>query len=112
MEAIFPLALVLITSTGAFLLGTRGGRLHAGALRIAAGRALETLGLVLAFFLVNLGLGIALVLVARGLTGAFISLYGDAEWTLLGLSLVQALAFREWRATPPGGRPAPPATGP
>jgi hypothetical protein len=97
MEGPFLLALVGLTSLCAVLAGAKGLGLSPGALRHAAGRMLETIGLTLVFVLGNLAVGGTAILVARALTGAFVSLYLAADETLLALSLLQALIFREWR---------------
>lgn len=98
MDALFLLALVAATSAGALVLGRRGG---ADASRTAIGaalrRALECVGLTAAFFAVNLGLGALLTLVIRGLTPLFVSLYVNADVSLLVLSLLQALVYQRWR---------------
>ena len=96
-ELLLP-SLVVATSLGAYLVGTWLLRLPRGGLRRAAARALETLGLLMLFGAVNVGLGIAFVLAYRGITGQFLSFYLLNDAVLGILSLVQALIFQWWWA--------------
>jgi len=106
MEAFFMVGLVGLTSLAAYLAGTRRLALSGRALGPAALRLIEGLGLSLLFLLANIGLGMAIILVGRALTGWFVSIYllDDGAW--VGFSLLQALAFQWWRASgssPQGG---------
>ncbi len=98
MDDAVILTLVGLTSLGAYLVGARRLGLEARALRAAAGRALECIGLTLVCAVANVALGFAGILVARVLTGGFVSLYTVNDVTLLLLSLLQALVFAWWRA--------------
>ena len=102
MEATFMAALAGLTSIGAYYFGARALGLPTAGLRTAIAKMLESMGVVMIFLAVNLGTAVAVVLVARGLTGAFVSAYvtDDAVW--LGLSLIQGLAFQWWRGMSPG----------
>jgi hypothetical protein len=55
---------------------------------------------------VNLVLALMIVLLARGVTGAFVSAYVTDDSVWLGLSAIQGLAFQWWRGiaatSPPG----------
>src|SRR5262245_60155465 len=94
------LALLALTTLGAYLLGARRLGLDPRRLPGAFGRALETLGATLLFFAANFGLCVAVALGARRYTESFLSLHQLSEWIVLALSLVQALVFREWREGP------------
>jgi hypothetical protein len=97
MEATFIAALAGLTSIGAYYFGAKTLRLSTASLGAAIGKMLESVGLILIFFAVNLGAAVAVVLVVRGLAGTFVSAYvtDDAVW--LGLSMIQGLAFQWWR---------------
>ncbi len=58
--------------------------------------ALECIGTCVAFLIVNIGLSVALVLLIRGVTPWFISLYSVADTLLVGLSVLQGFAFQIW----------------
>jgi hypothetical protein len=104
MEALFLLSLIAATSAGALVLARRRGQaVTGGALRAAAGRALECLGLTLLFFTANLALGALLTLLVRALTPLFVSLYLSADVSLLVLSALQALVYQRWRDGSPAG---------
>lgn len=97
MEEIFLLALVGLTSLGAYVAGTKWLGLSARQLRAAASKMLEAVGTTLCFAIVNLAAAVIIILLARGLTGRFVSLYlvDDVAW--LVLSVLQGLAFQWWR---------------
>lgn len=98
LEQIVLPALVAATSLGAFLIGIRRLGLPRGGLRRAGARALEAIGLSFVFAAANLGLGVAVILGWRALTGEFLSLYLLNDAVLALLSLVQALIFQWWWA--------------
>jgi hypothetical protein len=98
LEQIVLPALVAATSLAAFLIGTRRLGLPRGGLRRASARALEAIGLIFVFAAANLGLGVAVILGWRALTGEFLSLYLLNDAALGLLSLVQALVFQWWWA--------------
>jgi hypothetical protein len=99
LENIVLPVLVLTTSLGAVLIGARRLGLAPRRLSGAAMRAVETIGLLVAFGVANLAVGIAGVLAYRGLTGEFLSFYVLNDAILGVLSLLQALIFQWWRAT-------------
>lgn len=105
MESLFLLGLVGLTSLAAYLAGTHWLALSKRALGAVAGRLLEWAGLTLVFFAVNFGIGIIGILGLRTLTGVFVPLFVN-DAVVLVLSLLQALAFQEWRnTTVPSRRP-------
>jgi hypothetical protein len=97
-EQIVLPALVAATSLGAFLIGIKRLGLPRGGLRRAGARTLEAMGLMLVFAAANLGLGVAVILGWRALTGEFLSLYLLNDAVLGLLSLVQAVIFQWWWA--------------
>lgn len=97
MTQILLVTLLGFTSAGAYLVGARHLGLSRRGLRAAAGKVIETLGTTVVFAGINLGLGLAIALGARTLTGTFVSTYllADPAWLLL--SLLQGLTFQWWR---------------
>jgi hypothetical protein len=97
-EQLFLPALVAATSLSAYVIGARVMRLPRAGLRRAGARALETLGLLVLFGALNMGVGIAVVLAWRAITGEFMSFYLLNDAVLGVLSLLQALIFQWWWA--------------
>ena len=97
MSGLLILALVGLTSAGACLIGGKVLGLSGRQLGHAGGKMLEGLGLSLAFFALNLVLGVAIILAVRNLTGIFVSVYHVADLSLLLLSCLQGLIFQYWR---------------
>lgn len=95
-ETAIVLGLVLLTSAGACLLGMRGRRLRLSQAPAALAFTLESLGLGAIFFVVNVGIGVAVGVTSRALGVAFFPLYLFGDWTLLIVSFVQGLTFRRW----------------
>jgi len=96
MEATF-IAVAGLTSIGAYYVGARVLRLSHVSLKAAIGKMLESVGMVLIFLAANLALAVMIVLLVRGLIGAFVSAYVTDDTVWLGLSLIQGLAFQWWR---------------
>ena len=103
METSFLLGLVALTSAVAGVVGARVLGLPVGRLGDAVGRMLETLGIVVLFFAVNLAIGAAAILAVRAAGPTFVSLYVADDLALLALSLFQGLAFQAWRDSGRGG---------
>jgi hypothetical protein len=101
MEQIFLLSLAGLTSLAGYVLGLKGLRLSGAGFWPAIGRACECVGVALAFFLLNLGVGMGAILAVRALTGRFVSIYLASDITLLIVSLLQALTFQAWREADP-----------
>jgi hypothetical protein len=93
------LALVLLSSAGACLLGMLRRRLRLGQLPGALAFTLEALGLGAIFVVVNVGVGVVAGVASRALGLGFFPLYVFGDWTLPALSLLQGLLFRRWLAT-------------
>lgn len=86
-----------LTSVGAYAVGTRGLALRRSKLAPAVMEMLECLGLMVAFVLGNLAVGVMLIVGFRALTRQFVSVYWLNDISLVVLSLVQALIFHCWR---------------
>jgi hypothetical protein len=99
MENLMLAGLVALTSIGAYAVGVRCLGLRRAALGPAVGRALECLGLTVAFSAVNFLLGFALILATRAVLRGFLSFYLLDDVVLVILSLVQALVFAWWHST-------------
>lgn len=97
MKQVFMLALVAVTSSGAYLLGAKGLKLPGSAIREAISKMLECLGMTFVFLGVNIAVGVIVILAARAVTGEFVSMYLASDGALLVLSLIQGLAFQWWR---------------
>jgi hypothetical protein len=71
------------------------------------GRALECVGAVVLFCVLNAVVGAAVIFAARALSGRFVSLHLGADQSLLGISALQALVFQWWReSSRRGGGPS------
>ena len=90
-------AALALTSLGAVLICVYRLGLPPAALRHAAARALDCLGLGLVFLAVNLLIGGLVVLALRLVTESFVSLYVLNDDTILALSLLQGLIVQWWR---------------
>ena len=66
-------------------------------LRTGFGKALECVGAVVLFCLLNAVVGTALIFAARALSGRFVSLHLGADQSLVSVSALQALVFQWWR---------------
>jgi hypothetical protein len=98
MAGVYVLVLCGLSSAAAVWLGRRRG-LRAAALLDALGHCLECVGLAVVLLAANVALGMAIVLGLRVLSGRFLSLYANADITLLVLSLLQAIALSSWWRT-------------
>jgi hypothetical protein len=98
--AVYLLVLCALTSAMAVVAGRRRG-IPLSSLRAPIGRALECLGLAVVMLAANVTVGMIVVLALRAVTGSFISLYPNADLTLLVLAFVQALVLQAWWLPPP-----------
>ena len=99
MQALFILAIVAATSVAAAVTARRGFEWSGRALAAGCARMLECVGAGLVFFVVNLLAAIVVLLAARALTRAHVSLYLVNDVALLALSLLQGIAFECWRSS-------------
>jgi hypothetical protein len=61
-------------------------------------RVFETAGLILLFYMLNVAFGVGLTLLVRNTGVAFISLYVNADLSLLAFAVIQGLVFEFfWR---------------
>lgn len=97
MQQVFILALIGLTSLGAYVVGAKALKLSGSGIRMAISKMLECLGMTLVFLGVNIAVGVIVILAARVATGESVSLYLATDGTLLALSLIQGLAFQWWR---------------
>jgi hypothetical protein len=98
-EASLVIAVLVASSVAAYLIGTRRRGVRMRDVPAAVGFTLESLGLGVIFFAVNVGVGMAVGIASRALGVAFIPLYLIGDWTLPVLSLLQGLTFRRWLAS-------------
>jgi hypothetical protein len=96
MESLFPLAIVVLSSVGCYLVGTRIGRCTRRSLWASVRRVLECVGMGAICFVLNMGLGIGLILAVRSVTPWFLSTYLADDVSLLALSLLQGLTLCLW----------------
>src|SRR5262245_27091642 len=101
---IVMLAMVGLTSIGAYLVGVKWLGLETLALRLAVNKMLECVGASLLFPAINVLFAATLILGLRALTRTFVSIYVINDVTWLVLSLLQGLTFWWWRelASPRG----------
>ena len=100
----FLVVVVGLTSVGACVIGRNWLSLSWNNLRLALNVMLESVGVGLVFFAVNLAAGIVMILVGRLLLREFVTIYLVSDSTLLVLSLLQGLVFQWWLRA--GGSPA------
>jgi hypothetical protein len=93
----FVVILVVLTSLGMYWFGAKIFGFSPQGLRPAFGKVLESIGLTLLFFALDLAVGMFTILAGRFLTGGFVSLYLASDATLLVLALLQGLTFQWWR---------------
>ncbi len=103
MQEHFVLALLLGTSLLGIAVGAALG-LPLRDIPAAFGKVLETVGLMLAFFALNLGLGAGVLLLGRLVAREFVSLYYANDLALLAGACLQGLAVQWWRAAGAGRR--------
>jgi hypothetical protein len=97
MHGLFILGVVVLTSAAAAVFAVRGLAWSVGALAAAVAATLEFVGAGLVFFVLNLVVGVATILLVRTLAGGSVSVYVVNDVALLALSLLQGLAFQCWR---------------
>ena len=91
------LILVGATSMGAVVAGTRGLGLPRAGLRPAIGNALECLGSIAVFLIVNVVLGVVAIIIGRSVSGVFVSTYVIGDAMVVLASILQGLVFHCWR---------------
>jgi len=96
MEGLFPVAIVVISSAGCFLAGSRTGRWTRHALWPSVCRMLESVGMGALCFLLNMCLGMGLILAVRSVTPWFVPIYLMSDVLILALSFLQGLMLCMW----------------
>ncbi len=91
------LALIVLTSMGAYFYGKKSLRLSSAELSVAWKLTLECVWAGMVFFALNLALAVVGILSSRVVLTEFVSLYAASDVTLLALSLLQGITFRLWR---------------
>jgi hypothetical protein len=90
--------LIALTSVGGCMMINRSRRLTTRSLLQAFGSLFDWAGLFTLFTTTNLALGVLLILLIRGFTPRFVSLYELENFLLLILSAVQAFVFHQlWK---------------
>jgi hypothetical protein len=97
VEQFYLLILVGLTSACACLVEARRSRRSGTTLWRAVGKMFEGIGLMAVFLVINVAVGAIAALATRAFLREIVSPYFVADPTLLGLSLLQALAFQWWR---------------
>ncbi len=95
-EAFVPAVVITSTAVGCWIAARRFGWPLRG-LGPAFGKALECVGGVVLFCLLNAVVGTALIFATRAVSGRFVSLHLGADQSLLAMSALQALVFQWWR---------------
>ena len=98
-EAFVPAVAITSTAVGLWI-AARRFRWPLRGLGPACGKALECVGGVVLFCLLNAVVGTALIFAARAVSGRFVSLHIGADQSLLAVSALQALVFQWWRESP------------
>jgi hypothetical protein len=93
MAQLYLLAVVTGTSLLAYLVARRAGAASSVQVRAALGTMLEYLGLLAAFLVLNVAVTAGAILLVRGTTGRFVSIYVANDLFLVLASLLQALVF-------------------
>ncbi len=97
IEQAFLIALTIGTSVGAYGFGVGRLRLSIERLGGALLRAFQIVGMSGVFFVVNLTIGLAGLLIVRTASGMFVSVYVLDDMTLGALSVLQGVVFECWR---------------
>jgi hypothetical protein len=96
MELVFRLALILVTSFGAYALARRYAAGSMLSFRRSLLMVLECMGAAVLFFGLNLAVGVVLLFLLRALTRTFVPLYAVGDSYVILLSLFQGLTFQMW----------------
>ena len=96
MDLILIGSVIGTTSLVAYLIARQPMRLSTRTLRVAVEKTLESVGMMLIFFVVNITLATAAIIALRG-AGIFVSVYGIGDIVWVILTLLQGVAFQWWR---------------
>ena len=95
MQSLILISIVVV-STLAALVTFRSGFVPRDGWRPALWTALGLIGASAVFFVLNLSIGVAAILLVRFFTPLFVSIYVLNDVTLVVLSLLQGLVFGVW----------------
>jgi acetyl esterase/lipase len=98
VDGLIVMALVVGTSSGAYLVACRLLRLQRKELLVGLRAGLQWIGLAAVFFGANLLVGFAALLTLRLVTSWFVSLYAVADVSIAAFSCLQAAVFHGWLA--------------
>lgn len=95
----FMLILIGSTSAGAYFIGAKRIGLPVSSLKKSVCRILESVGMTIVFFFINVAVGTFTILSMRIMTNDSVSLYliANNSVTLLVLSFLQGFTFYSWR---------------
>jgi hypothetical protein len=96
MNRLLVISLFVLSSVLAYTLALKILGLNPSSLRRAVGTFFECLGVFALFLVLNVVLGVTFVLLTRGLTNYFVSMYPLGDSTLVFLSAVQGFVFQLW----------------
>jgi hypothetical protein len=96
VQPLVLIAIVVVSTLAALVATVRSGVVPRDGWRPALWTTLGLIGVSAVFFVVNLAIGIAAILLVRLFTPLFVSIYVLNDITLVGLSLLQGLVFGVW----------------
>lgn len=91
----FPLLVVALTSAAVYALARRRFGLPPAGLRRALPRLLETAGLAVGLYVLQVAVAVGLTALARG-AGLFVSIYLSTDLSLLVAACLQAVILELW----------------
>ena len=99
MPEVTVLLVIGLSSLAGYFLGARRFGLSRPELAAAVRATVEAIGMAIVFFVANLGLSALAIVLARTVTGRFVSAYSVDELALAVVSLLQGFFFRWWWGT-------------
>ena len=96
MRPLILISIVVVSTLAALVATVWSGFVPRDGWRPALGTALGLIGVSAVFFVLNLSIGVAAILLVRFFTPWFVSIYVLNDVTLVGLSLLQGLVFGVW----------------
>ena len=96
MQSLILISIVVVSTLAALVATVRSGFVPRDGWRPALWTALGLIGASAVFFVLNLTIGVAAILLVRSVTPLFVSIYVLNDVTLVGLSLLQGLVFGVW----------------
>jgi len=96
VQSLILISIVVVSTLAALVATVRSGFVPRDGWRPALWTALGLIGASAVFFVLNLTIGVAAILLVRSVTPLFVSIYVLNDVTLVGLSLLQGLVFGVW----------------